>query len=213
MNDMPKDPDQLERQVDDARARLSQTVDALGEQLSPGQLLDQVFNLTKEQGGEFADNLGRQVKDNPLALLLTGVGVTWLVAGSGSSSQKPESHLPPHHNMSSSVGLSSDNDTMATRVQAGMDSGAEAIKEKTEMVSNQLQRTLREHPLVMGGLGIALGAALGALIPPTAAEDKLLGKKSDQAISKATETLSSKYEEERDRLKQQALETEQQIKR
>lgn len=209
MTDIHKDPDQLERQVDDARARLSQTVDALGEQLSPGQLLDQVFHLTKEQGGEFADNLGRQVKDNPLALLLTGVGVTWLVAGS--ASHKPNTHLPTHSS-ASSAGSSSDDDTVATRVQASINSGAEAIKDKTANVSNQLERTLREHPLVMSGLGIALGAALGALIPPTAVEDKLLGEKSDQAMSKATEVLTNKYEEEHDRLKQKVQDTEQVLK-
>lgn len=213
MNDTRKDPDQLERQVDDARASLSQTVDALGEQLSPGQLLDQVFNLTKEQGGEFADRLGRQVKDNPLALLLTGVGVTWLVAGSGSSSQTPDSHVSSHRSMSSSDGSSLDDESVATRVQAGMDSGAEAVKDTTTKVSNQLERTLREQPLVMSGLGIALGAALGALIPPTAAEDKLLGEKSDEAMGKATEALTSKYEEERDQLKQKAQDAEQEVKR
>jgi len=213
MNDTRKDPDQLERQVDDARASLSQTVDALGEKLSPGQLLDQVFNLTKEQGGEFAGNLGRQVKDNPLALLLTSVGVTWMVAGSGSSSQKPESSLQSDRSMSPSVDSPSDDESVATRLQAGMDSSAEAIKEKTATVSSQLERTLREQPLVMSGLGIALGAALGALLPPSAAEDRFLGEKSDQAMDKATEALTGKYEEERDRLKQKAQETEQAVKR
>lgn len=220
MSDTRKDPDQLERQVDDARANLSQTVDALGEQLSPGQLLDQVVNLTKKQGGEFAGNLGQQVKDNPLALLLTGVGVTWLIAGSGSSGLKPHLNFKSPDSTSSSGGSAKDGESVAQRMQAGMDASTEAAKdkanaakEKAAAAKSQFERTLREQPLVMSGLGIALGAALGALIPPTAAEDKLLGAKSDQAIEKATGALTDRYEEERDRLKHKAQETGEAMKR
>lgn len=236
MNDTHKDPDQLERQVNDARANLSQTVDALGEQLSPGQLIDQMFSLTKEQGGALANNLGRQVKDNPLALLLTGVGITWLIAGSGPSvdaiartslktsshtSQHTPQHSPQHspdwsstsdRRTSSSGDSMADDDSMATRVQEQMNESAEAVKAKASAVGSQLERMLRDQPLVMSGLGIALGAALGALIPPSAVEDKLMGAKSDQAVEKATGALTEKYEEERDRLVQKVEESEGAIK-
>ena len=33
--------------------------------------------------GEVSRNLGRSLRDNPLAALLTGVGLAWLMAGSG----------------------------------------------------------------------------------------------------------------------------------
>ena len=39
----------------------------------------------------------------------------------------------------------------------------------------------KEQPLVMGGIGLAVGAALGAAIPRSDAEDRLMGEASDEA--------------------------------
>ncbi len=244
MSDARKDPDQLERQVDEARAHLSQTVDALGAQLSPGQLIDQVFSMTKEQGGEFAAKLGQQAKDNPLALILTGVGMTWLMAGSGPSTDKLHQQL---QRASSNTGYSgsSASSTVASRMQSGVDSGkdtlkagadamksgvdstkeslqagadavksgADAARQGAAMLGSQFEQTLRDQPLVMSGLGIALGAALGALLPASELEDRFMGETSDQAKATAADTLSSKYDEGREKLKEKAREAEQAIKR
>jgi hypothetical protein len=42
-----------------------------------------VVKAVGENGGEVSRNLGRSLRDNPLAALLTGVGLAWLMAGSG----------------------------------------------------------------------------------------------------------------------------------
>ena len=47
MSDRNKDPEQLEREVESARRRVDETVDALSYRLSPGQLLDQVLKAEK----------------------------------------------------------------------------------------------------------------------------------------------------------------------
>jgi ElaB/YqjD/DUF883 family membrane-anchored ribosome-binding protein len=44
---------------------------------------------------------------------------------------------------------------------------------------------LREQPLLLGALGIAVGAALGALMPPTREEDELMGEASDRLTREA----------------------------
>ena len=75
-----RDPAELEREIDETRADISRVIDALGERLSPGQLLDQALGMVKSHGGEFAGNLGRTAKYNPVPLLLTGVGLAWLMA-------------------------------------------------------------------------------------------------------------------------------------
>jgi hypothetical protein len=43
----------------------------------------------------------------------------------------------------------------------------------------------RSQPLVLAGLGLALGAVLGAIMPPTDAEDRLMGDTSDRLKDKA----------------------------
>lgn len=44
-----------------------------------------------------------------------------------------------------------------------------------------------EQPLILGALGFALGAALGAGLPPTAREDALMGEMRDEYVHRARE--------------------------
>lgn len=84
-SDDQKSPDALEREVDQVRERLSQTVDSLGTRLSPGELVDQFIGTAREHGGELTRNFGGQVKQNPIPALLTTVGIAWMMAGSNTS--------------------------------------------------------------------------------------------------------------------------------
>ena len=74
---------ELEREVDRERERVSATIDELQSRASVGSLVDQLVKAVGENGGEVSRNLGRSLRDNPLAALLTGVGLAWLMAGSG----------------------------------------------------------------------------------------------------------------------------------
>jgi hypothetical protein len=81
-SDHQKKPSELEHEVDQVRERLGRTVDALGSRFSPGEVIDQALGMAREHGGEFGINLGTQAKNNPVPLLLAGVGITWLMAAS-----------------------------------------------------------------------------------------------------------------------------------
>ena len=74
---------ELEREVDRERERVSATIDELQARASVGSLVDQLVKAVGENGGEVSRNLGRSLRDNPMAALLTGVGLAWLMAGSG----------------------------------------------------------------------------------------------------------------------------------
>jgi len=74
---------ELEREVDRERERVSATIDELQARASVGSLVDQLVKAVGENGGEMSRNLGRSLRDNPLAALLTGAGLAWLMAGSG----------------------------------------------------------------------------------------------------------------------------------
>ena len=74
---------ELEREVDRERERVSATIDELQSRASVGSLVDQVVKAVGENGGEVSRNLGRSLRENPLAALLTGVGLAWLMAGAG----------------------------------------------------------------------------------------------------------------------------------
>ncbi|MET0339340.1 MAG: DUF3618 domain-containing protein [Caulobacter sp.] len=75
---------------------------------------------------------------------------------------------------------------------------------------------LEREPLVLAGLGLAVGAALGAALPATALEDKAFGKVRDNALEegrsfaeagldKAKHVAGAVYDEVRDEAQQQGL--------
>ena len=78
---------ELKREVEAQRAEVEDNLDRLQDRLSPGQMMDQLFDYVKTgNGAEFTRNLGRSMRDNPIPLALMGVGMAWLMAG-GQSNQ------------------------------------------------------------------------------------------------------------------------------
>ncbi|WP_434149996.1 DUF3618 domain-containing protein [Methylocaldum gracile subsp. desertum] len=53
---------------------------------------------------------------------------------------------------------------------------------------DQYQHVVQEQPLVLGALGIAIGAALGAAVPRTRMEDEMMGETRDRLARQARET-------------------------
>ena len=71
---------ELEREVEAQRAEVEDNLDRLQDRLSPGQMMDQLFDYVKTgNGAEFTRNLGRSMRDNPIPLALMGVGMAWLM--------------------------------------------------------------------------------------------------------------------------------------
>jgi Protein of unknown function (DUF3618) len=78
-NDAQKDPETLEREINQTRAQMNQTLGALERRLSPGQLVDEALGLFRGHGGDFAANLGDSIKQNPLPVMLAALGIGWIM--------------------------------------------------------------------------------------------------------------------------------------
>jgi len=74
---------------------------------------------------------------------------------------------------------------------------ASGVKENVQRMGEGLQGTWRqlatEQPLVLGAIGVALGALLGAGVPSTRAEDRLMGDASDALKGEAHKEAASLY--------------------
>jgi ElaB/YqjD/DUF883 family membrane-anchored ribosome-binding protein len=75
---MTNETDRIEQEINRSRSALNDTIEQLGGKLSPGQILDEAMGLMQGQAGKLTANLGRQVRDNPLPLLLIGAGAAML---------------------------------------------------------------------------------------------------------------------------------------
>jgi hypothetical protein len=87
MSQNTSDPDRIERDLGETRARLDSRLSELQERLSPGQILDDLMRYFRgSEGADFGRNLLDNVKSNPLPAAVTGIGLAWLMA----SNQRPQ---------------------------------------------------------------------------------------------------------------------------
>ena len=77
-NESHKSPEVLEQEIEAKRQSISSIVDSLESRFTPGQLVDQALSYTKGHGGEFFQNLGTTLKNNPVPTALTSLGLAWL---------------------------------------------------------------------------------------------------------------------------------------
>jgi Protein of unknown function (DUF3618) len=83
---MAQSSEQLEREIGKVRNRLTADIEELRSRITPGQMVDQIADYTREgPAAEFVTNLGREIRENPLPLLLTAAGIGWLIVASSLS--------------------------------------------------------------------------------------------------------------------------------
>ncbi len=224
--DMHKDPEQLQREADDVRADFEHTVDELANQFSPGELFNQAVSRFRGGDGAFVKNLANQIRNNPLPAILAGVSLAWLM--SASKQPPARAPRSPGSGMSHKVGAAKERVSSATSharsttqgVTAGVrerghrvTSGASELGHRASDASHRTMDRARygvraardnynhmieEQPLVVGALAIAAGAALGALLPRTSTENRMIGEYSDdqrQELRHKAEEMKGKAEE------------------
>lgn len=221
--DMHKRPDQLQREADDVRADMEHTVDELANQFSPGELINQAMGMFRGDGdAHFVRNLSTQIQNNPVPAILAGVGLTWLMTA---SKQPPanNAHSGNSHPMQSAGDkLSSTADQarssaqhitqgardkqqhlaqgasdMKQRVSDGGHQVMDSARTGVRSARNRYDTMLQEQPLMLGAMAIAVGAALGALMPRTETVDRTMGEISDeqkQAVKHRADEMKEKAE-------------------
>lgn len=170
-----RDPEELERAADRLRADMDRTLDALERKLSPSQLLDRSLTYLREHGGDMAVAFGDSVRRNPVPIMLTVAGLGWLVFWSVRK-RNPIDVTPARFH-----------DRMA------------AARAQTRRAQYRAVSALEERPLLFGGLAVAIGALLGAVIPSTPYEDKVVGQVRDRAVERAKQMGERQYQNLRSR--------------
>jgi len=75
---------------------------------------------------------------------------------------------------------------------------ADRLGAQTQQLKSQLDHVLKEQPLVLAAIGMALGAVIGAALPSTRKEDQLFGETRDQAVSMAKSKGQEAYTKAKD---------------
>src|ERR1700716_1101642 len=100
---MMRQSEQLEREADQARYHLAASLSELRLRATPGQVVDQITDYAREGPvADFLGNLTREMRDNPVPLLMIGIAIAWLVMATSLSARagtvverKREAAIPP----------------------------------------------------------------------------------------------------------------------
>jgi uncharacterized protein DUF3618 len=85
---MESQSEQFEREAEETRWQLAGTLEELRDRMTPGRVVDQVVDYTRDgPAAEFLRNLGREVRENPMPLVLIGIGIAWLMVASSRTSR------------------------------------------------------------------------------------------------------------------------------
>jgi ElaB/YqjD/DUF883 family membrane-anchored ribosome-binding protein len=230
--DTAKDPATLEREINQTRAEMNQTLDSLERKLTAGQLLDQCLTFFGMKGTEIGSSLGRCVKDNPMPVLLTATGIGWMMFGPSQTRSAVRDNRYDYDDAKEGADgmMAKMSDTMQSGVTATRQQFAkttETAKETVNRTTDKVKETagratdslrdtvnktadfaqsqanqvregfntlLEEQPLILGAVGLAVGAMLGAAFPSTEQEDRLVGEIRDKTINKGKELGAQAYE-------------------
>jgi Protein of unknown function (DUF3618) len=231
---------QLERETEEARIRVEQTLEELRFRVSPGQLLDRATDYLRNSNGRaFVSNLREQVVTNPLPVTLVGAGIALLALSSrtnretyeGGSSQYRHRDRPSRDGVQRADEPSEDTDGAVSRAGEWIDEARSAATETAANVRDKAHeykdsaagwyrntkqgvrraansameygQTLqdavgadgalldlcRRQPVLVAGIGLAIGAALGSLLPVTRVEQRTMGKAS-RTMKERSETIA-----------------------
>jgi ElaB/YqjD/DUF883 family membrane-anchored ribosome-binding protein len=231
-------PEDILAEIDRTRHEMDSTLSAIEHRLTPGQLVDQGMDYLRHSGAnEFVQNLGSQVKYNPLPVSLVGIGLAWLMAaskrqpdygseyGSSSSGRLGERAGEMKDRFGERAGEMKDKVShgvqsmrerasgtaqsagakfgeMRERATAATQSAKERMASMGSGARHQMERArssadymMREQPLALGAIGLAVGAFFAAMAPRTHKEDELMGEASDRLADQAKQIGTEKLEQ------------------
>jgi hypothetical protein len=205
-------PDEILAEIERTRSDMDATLSAIEHRLTPGQLVDQGIDYLRHSGAnEFVANLGGSVKQNPLPVALVSIGLAWLMA----AGKKPGEYSSYDTDFGPSTtdklrGRASDtferaSGTMRSAKQS-LTQTAHSMRERASSVGQsarqQVDRAksgmdymLREQPLALGAIGLAIGAVVAAMAPRTRKEDELMGEARDRLMDQAAQAAKEKLDE------------------
>jgi ElaB/YqjD/DUF883 family membrane-anchored ribosome-binding protein len=223
-------PEEIQAEIARTRGEMDRTLSAIENRLTPGQLVDQGIDYLKHSGArEYLTNLGGSVKYNPMPVALTAIGIAWLVAmqnrpvqyrfvetrGSygegGFTGEQTEPGMMSSAREKMGEGVDAAKDKMyqaSERMSEMKDRVGERVSDLSQQARLQAERMkggwdsmLREHPLAIGAIGLALGAVAAALAPRTRREDELMGSTRDRLMDQAASVAGEKMQSVKDEVK------------
>ena len=140
------------------------------------------------------------MKRNPLPLLLTAVGLTWLVASTLKARRSEFAEREDYLEYLDDYGSVDEDESQArasgmrSRMRTRWQDGVAATRQRAAYARGRMGSAMEEQPLLFGALAVAIGAAIGAALPTSKFENRTVGQARDRALAKAREMGKRQYD-------------------
>ncbi len=207
----PNDADvyEAERYVEASRAALDDTLQRLRQRLSVEGIADSALDsLRHGSGARYARNLRESVVRNPLPVTVSVLGMVWTAlaeryppgdAGSSRLMQRSKEVGTEGAGRlrSGAQGLMEQGRSGVHAAQSRMHQWQDAAVQRSQESARRVRNFSHEHPLIIAGAGLTMGAVIAALLPPTRAEDRRLGGVRDAMLEEVQSGMEAGRRDER----------------
>ena len=159
-------PDEIEREIEQTRGRMSRDIDELGERLSPQNLKEQAKEVITEKAQAVVESVGAQarysgsrlvtfIQENPSLVAAMGLGAVWLIQQRNRSEVSGDrmarfAHTGPERR---GRGLRSRIEQQTGAVRHGVTAGVESVAQRVGDVREQAEEMADRARERMGELG------------------------------------------------------------
>lgn len=199
---------EVAHEAEDTRASLASTLEQLRTNLRPENVMDEVVANARVGAASIADNLAGVARQHPIPAVLLAAGsalvmrlfnrrgaaeplapVEGRVSEAGTRHFGPGIGRPPMLRNPSSFEPAPGRERFDTPIRAGdaMQRLSHDPAHGRSGVKSKLSTLLEEQPLILGAIGLAVGAAIGAALPITDTEENLLGPTAHRFREQATD--------------------------
>lgn len=191
-----RNPEQIQRELGSTRSRIDEGLEELDDRLGTGAAIKEAAYHVRDSASELSSSVGRVIRENPVPAFLIGAGAAWIAMSALSRTQRGQEVRERvgerARDVAHRAGDKADHlrqragevrqragETLEQARQRAHDTG-QKLREGAGHVAEKASDTFESQPLLIGALGLAVGAAIGASIPSTRREDELVGPLRDR---------------------------------
>ena len=181
-------PEELELRLEQTRADIDDTLEALQRKLSPGELVDEAITYLRTGPGEFTSNLTETIKNNPVPTSLIGIGIAWLMVskqGTAGTRFSYDDELDPGFDPDFDYGREQDSTLGAV---GGKLSGA---GRRVKSGAKSAARSLRHAASEVRDAAVSVGSTTAEAAETAASAASKVGRAGSSAVGRAGDALGS----------------------
>jgi hypothetical protein len=143
-------------------------------------------STTSLSPGEFLSSLAAAARENPLPAALFGLGALWVLGRDAVEASASDDDDVPQRKTKSRKGSRRGHTTR------------QRIVETAAAAEQGFGELWEEQPLLVGAMGLAVGAGLGVLLPTTHIESEVLGPQAEALAAETKSFVAEKAAQARD---------------